>query len=236
MDDLDMLPPLLIIIIAAAYWQQLRNRRKKRICWTQPWILRRQEHGAYYALMKELSQEDYESYRNFVRMTKKDFTELLEKVSPLIIKQDTIMRKSISPAERLSLTLRYLATGKILHIKKVKRQYFHNFIQTICIFSIQLILVYFAGESYKSLSYLYRIPVPTLSKIIPETCSAIYSSLKNEYLKVRCILLYIYKVHLYHPVHHHIPYSLNPFKLISSHIVGSVIGNSYPIVEPLVGN
>ena len=56
MDDLDMLPPLLIIIMAAAYRQHLRNRRKKRICWTRPSILHRQEHGAHYALMKELSQ------------------------------------------------------------------------------------------------------------------------------------------------------------------------------------
>lgn len=111
MDDLDILRPLLILIMAAAYRQHLRTRRKRRTCWTRPWILRRQEHGAH-SLIKELSQEDHESYKNFVRMTKEDFTELLEKVSPLIAKKDTIMRKSISPAERLSLTLRYLATGK----------------------------------------------------------------------------------------------------------------------------
>lgn len=40
------------------------------------------------------------------------FEELLLKVTPLIIKQDTYLRKSIPPAERLSLTLRHLATGK----------------------------------------------------------------------------------------------------------------------------
>lgn len=116
MEDLDILPPLLIIIMAAAYRQyrqHLRSRRKRRrMCWTRPWILRRQEHGAHNSLIKELSQEDHESYKNFVRMTKEDFTELLVKMSPLIVKKETIMRKSISPAERLSLTLRYLATGK----------------------------------------------------------------------------------------------------------------------------
>ncbi|KYN50462.1 Putative nuclease HARBI1 [Trachymyrmex cornetzi] len=39
------------------------------------------------------------------------FEKLLNKVTPLIIKQDTHLRKSIPPAERLSLTLRHLATG-----------------------------------------------------------------------------------------------------------------------------
>lgn len=41
------------------------------------------------------------------------FEELLHKVAPLITKQDTHLRKSIPPAERLSLTLRHLATGKL---------------------------------------------------------------------------------------------------------------------------
>jgi len=39
------------------------------------------------------------------------FENLLKKVAPLIQKQNTHLRESISPAERLSLTLRHLATG-----------------------------------------------------------------------------------------------------------------------------
>ena len=40
------------------------------------------------------------------------FEELLQKVAPLIQKEDTILRESISAAERLALTLRYLASGE----------------------------------------------------------------------------------------------------------------------------
>ena len=40
------------------------------------------------------------------------------------------------------------------------------------------------GESYKSLQYNTRIPQCTISKIIPETCEAIYKSLKDDVLKV----------------------------------------------------
>jgi hypothetical protein len=39
------------------------------------------------------------------------FNELLEMVTPIIKRRDTLMRDSISPAERLALTLRFLATG-----------------------------------------------------------------------------------------------------------------------------
>lgn len=40
-----------------------------------------------------------------------DFEELPGKVTPLIQRQDTWMREAISASERLSITLRYLATG-----------------------------------------------------------------------------------------------------------------------------
>lgn len=41
------------------------------------------------------------------------------------------------------------------------------------------------GESFSSLQYLFRIPQPTISTIVPETCQAIYSVLHEEYMKVR---------------------------------------------------
>jgi hypothetical protein len=42
------------------------------------------------------------------------FNELLEMVTPLIKKRDTLMRNSISPDERLALTLCCLATGELI--------------------------------------------------------------------------------------------------------------------------
>jgi hypothetical protein len=94
MDELDILPLILIIIMAAAYRQYIRNKRKRRACWTKQWHLKRQKHRVHHALMAEFSREDHESYRNFVRMTPDDFTELLMHVSPLILKKDTTMREA----------------------------------------------------------------------------------------------------------------------------------------------
>ena len=45
-------------------------------------------------------------------MDEDSYTTLLALVTPLIEKQDTIMRCAISAHERLSATLRYLATGR----------------------------------------------------------------------------------------------------------------------------
>jgi hypothetical protein len=36
----------------------------------------------------------------------------LKKRTPIIKKEDTVIREAISPYERLSVTLRYLATGR----------------------------------------------------------------------------------------------------------------------------
>ena len=65
--------------------------------------------------MQELSTEDPKGFQNFLRMGKTDFQELLAKVTPHIQRQDTWMREAISAAERLSITLRYLATGDSFH-------------------------------------------------------------------------------------------------------------------------
>jgi len=87
------------------------RKRKNREIWIQPWLESRMEHGAYHALIKELQDTDVNAYRNFLRMDLGSFELILQKVSPIISKCDTKLRDSISAAERLALTLRYLATG-----------------------------------------------------------------------------------------------------------------------------
>lgn len=87
------------IIIAA-----LEKKRKRR--WWQRKFL---ENGISYGdnLMSELLLNDDGSFRNFVRLTKSDFEELLCLVAPKIAKKDTNLRAAISPSIRLAVTLRY---------------------------------------------------------------------------------------------------------------------------------
>lgn len=92
--------------------EQKNTKKRRRRWWTREWILRRefQLRGSVHLALNELLYEDIESFQRFFRMDFQLFNNLLDKVSPFIQKQDTVMRKSIPPIQRLSLTLRFLAT------------------------------------------------------------------------------------------------------------------------------
>lgn len=91
--------------------EEQQEKLKRRRIWVREWIERRSDVGFIETLYGEIRSEDPEMYRNFVRMSAADFDLLLEKITPLIQKQDTVMRKSIPARDRLCLTLRYLSTG-----------------------------------------------------------------------------------------------------------------------------
>jgi hypothetical protein len=94
--------------------QRRRRRRRlvKRSLWTRFWIQRREDKGAYTNLIAELREEDPVKYRQFHRVRVGEFQELLEMVGPEIQMEDTVMRRSIDPGQRLAVTLRFLATGR----------------------------------------------------------------------------------------------------------------------------
>lgn len=93
---------------------KLQSKRKmivkKRSKWCKNWLLKREQYS-HINLLNELRSEPND-WRNYLRMDEDTYVELLEMVTPLIKKKDTIMRKSITPHERLSATLRFLATGR----------------------------------------------------------------------------------------------------------------------------
>jgi len=62
--------------------------------------------------MVELRIEDPASFQNFVRFEPDMFQELVDRVSPIIAKQDTNFRKALDPGLKIAVTLRYLATGE----------------------------------------------------------------------------------------------------------------------------
>ena len=102
---------IIAVVVRRRRRRREQSQRKKRL-WTRPWILKREQFGAYHCLLEELKLSDRNGLKNFLRMDESSFNEILDKVAPLIQKQDTQLRASISPAERLALTLRYLASGK----------------------------------------------------------------------------------------------------------------------------
>ncbi|XP_071581574.1 putative nuclease HARBI1 [Temnothorax nylanderi] len=91
-----------------------KNQRRPRSIWTRKWILQRNRalRGTINLAHTELRIEDKEYFTRFFRMRIDLFDQLVEKVAPYIQRQNTNMRECISPKERMSLTLRFLATGE----------------------------------------------------------------------------------------------------------------------------
>ncbi|KAL8583250.1 hypothetical protein ACOMHN_043085 [Nucella lapillus] len=85
-----------------------------RSCWTMPWLTeeRRQQYGQYTSdLDTQLRLEDPAAFRNFTRFTPEVFDDILERVAPVIQKQQTNYRHPLSAGLKLAITLRHLATG-----------------------------------------------------------------------------------------------------------------------------
>ncbi|XP_031341005.1 putative nuclease HARBI1 [Photinus pyralis] len=87
-----------------------RKKRKARSKWVKEWLLKRNQFSHIH-LLEELRLE-VDDWRNYLRMDESCYVELLDLVTPLIEKQDTTMRPAISAHERLTATLRFLATGR----------------------------------------------------------------------------------------------------------------------------
>jgi len=64
-----------------------------------------------FVFLVDFRPEDPACFTNYTRMQEDCWNELLTLVTPLIQKKNTVMREAISPRDRLSITLRYLATG-----------------------------------------------------------------------------------------------------------------------------
>nr|XP_036216119.1 putative nuclease HARBI1 isoform X2 [Bactrocera oleae]XP_036216120.1 putative nuclease HARBI1 isoform X2 [Bactrocera oleae] len=85
---------------------------KKKRQWVKVWREKRSVNGSHSFLIKELLSLDKNEYKNYVRMSDNQFGFILSAVNEDLLKEDTRMRAAISPAEKLSLTLRFLATGE----------------------------------------------------------------------------------------------------------------------------
>ncbi|CAH3117914.1 unnamed protein product, partial [Pocillopora meandrina] len=84
----------------------LRRRKRKR-------LQKRRKTKRFWGrdIFKERKSQDCEYYFRYLRMSPERFEHLLTLVGPLISKKATKMRELISAAERLTLTLRMLASG-----------------------------------------------------------------------------------------------------------------------------
>nr|XP_033486035.1 uncharacterized protein LOC117258913 [Epinephelus lanceolatus] len=102
------------LVICAILCAEMSKKKRRRRIWTRRWLERRGQYGLSI-LQRELEVDDMKGFRNLLRMSVEDFSHLLDRVTPIILKQDGHLRKAISPKDRLSVTLQFLATGEIFN-------------------------------------------------------------------------------------------------------------------------
>jgi len=129
--------------------EEIEDRASKRGK-TRQWIRRRQENGYFTNIVRELAAEDTPAYHHMMRMKFEDFTAILREIVADITPRQVPKggHKVISAAERLTLTLRFLATG----------------------------------ETFRSLSFQFRISRAAISYIVKEVCQAIEKRLGPKFL------------------------------------------------------
>ncbi|KAK3788641.1 hypothetical protein RRG08_031297 [Elysia crispata] len=98
------------MIVYALIRRKKKSRANARRYWTKQWLLDRNLF-THTNLLNELRAYPSD-FHNYLRMDEETYLELLSLVTPLIEREDTVMRAAISPHERLTATLRFLATGR----------------------------------------------------------------------------------------------------------------------------
>ena len=78
-----------IVVLLLLEEEEEKRKRVNRQVWVRDWIARRQEKGAFQGIMRELSVEDTDAFKEFVRMDVAHFNRLVTFVEPLITKEDT---------------------------------------------------------------------------------------------------------------------------------------------------
>lgn len=101
---------LSIIVLCALKLKKEKRKRTPRKYWMKDWLLKRGRFS-HINLLHELRSEP-DDWRNYMRMDEATYLQLLKLVTPEIEKENTVLRQSITAHERLTATLRFLATGR----------------------------------------------------------------------------------------------------------------------------
>lgn len=87
-------------------------------------------------LLSSMAAHNCGQFENFCRMSTTDMQKLLERVGPMITKQDTFFRTAIGVKERLAVTLRFLASGDsytdLSYLFRVSKQAISGIVPEVC--------------------------------------------------------------------------------------------------------
>ena len=131
-----------------------RNRKSSRRWYVRPVNRRMTRFGEQHSILKDMRAMDSESYFKYFRMTPRIFDHLLDLIKPFL-KHKLTHTFPISPAERLAITLRILATGDSPQTVALSYRIGHS--------TIYSIFYETCAALWKALQPTY-LPTPTLEK------------------------------------------------------------------------
>ena len=88
-----------------------KTKKQCKRFWVRKIYEKREQLASFHTFLLDL-KEDREYFFQYFRMTPDRFEHLLELAGPKFEKRNTRLGRTISPRERLAITLRYLAFGK----------------------------------------------------------------------------------------------------------------------------
>ena len=100
---------LLIMLRRRRKWKEKAWKRRK--FYLRDIFTKQEKYGEHHNLRSDLLSGDREFYFRYPRMNSERFEHLLNLVKDKISKEKNKFRTSISPKERLLLTIRFFATG-----------------------------------------------------------------------------------------------------------------------------
>lgn len=110
------------VIAALLYIMPKKRHYTKKKFWIAPLFNDRFRHGFFTASFPNLILEDLR-FQNYFRMSATQFEDLLDMIAPRLIRQN-VLRESISPPERLAITLRSVrATYLLIRLSNLIKYY-----------------------------------------------------------------------------------------------------------------
>ena len=87
-------------------------KKRKHLFWVRELFKNRVKQGAFSTLVQEMMLFDREFFYRYLRMSPDRLEHLLSLIGSSLTKKYCPSRESICPSQRLTITIRYLATGE----------------------------------------------------------------------------------------------------------------------------
>lgn len=158
------------ISVACLLLSKVRKRKRKvRSMWMCDYL-----KGRNNGILNDLELNESFLFKNFTRMSRENFDNLLELVRPKIEKKNTTFRDAVPPEIRLAICLRYLATGdsfaSLMYLFKVSKPLISSMMPGVLKAIIEALQDFVKVSVLFTLLHYYNTYFSVLSRLKHKNC------------------------------------------------------------------